>query len=101
MIAKILIKLQLIIPFIKRFLQDGRIPLFAKVLVITGIVYLVSFIDLSPDFLPVIGWIDDLIIVPLLIGGGLRNVNQNILSNLWQKLEQEKTQGQPTIITQE
>lgn len=101
MIAKILIKLQLIIPFIKRFLQDGRIPLFAKVLVVTGIVYLVSFIDLSPDFLPVIGWIDDLIIVPLLIGGGLRNVNQNILSNLWQKLEQEKTQGQPTIITQE
>lgn len=103
MIAKILIKLQLIIPFIKRFLQDKRIPLFTKVIVVSGILYLVSFVDLSPDFLPVIGWIDDLIIVPLLVGGGLKSVGHSILSGIWQNLEKEQEQKKPkpTIITQE
>lgn len=103
MLAKILIKLQLILPFIKRFLQDKRIPLFNKVLVVSGIIYLISFVDLSPDFLPVIGLIDDLIIVPILVGGGLRSVGHSIVSSIWQNLEKEKEQEKekPIIITQE
>lgn len=42
-------------------------PLSAKILLIAAIVYFLSPIDLIPDFIPVIGYLDDLIIVPFLI----------------------------------
>ncbi|MFV8351725.1 YkvA family protein [Flavobacterium sp. XS2P14] len=46
---------------------DKRTPLTAKILIGLTVGYLLSPIDLIPDFIPVIGYLDDLIIVPLLI----------------------------------
>ena len=43
------------------------IPWYAKLLVLITIAYALSPIDLIPDFIPVLGLLDDLIIVPLLI----------------------------------
>ena len=45
--------------------HDPRTPLLAKVLALIVAAYAVSPIDLIPDFIPVIGYLDDLIIVPL------------------------------------
>ena len=45
--------------------RDPRTPLLAKVLALIVAAYAVSPIDLIPDFIPVIGYFDDLIIVPL------------------------------------
>ncbi|MGY3112014.1 uncharacterized membrane protein YkvA (DUF1232 family) [Pantoea eucalypti] len=45
--------------------RDPRTPLVAKVLAMIVAAYAVSPIDLIPDFIPVIGYLDDLIIVPL------------------------------------
>lgn len=45
--------------------RDPRTPWFAKVLALVVAAYAVSPIDLIPDFIPVIGYLDDLIIVPL------------------------------------
>jgi uncharacterized membrane protein YkvA (DUF1232 family) len=42
-------------------------PTSAKVLLLAAILYFLSPIDLIPDFIPIIGYLDDLIIVPLLI----------------------------------
>jgi len=47
--------------------KDRRTPLSAKLLVGITVGYLLSPIDLIPDFIPVLGLLDDLIIVPLLI----------------------------------
>ncbi len=47
--------------------KDERTPLKAKILIWITLGYLFSPIDLIPDFIPVIGYLDDLIIVPLLI----------------------------------
>jgi len=47
--------------------KDERTPLKAKILIWITLGYLFSPIDLIPDFVPVIGYLDDLIIVPLLI----------------------------------
>jgi uncharacterized membrane protein YkvA (DUF1232 family) len=44
-----------------------RTPLLAKALVILTVAYALSPIDLIPDFIPVLGYLDDLIIVPILI----------------------------------
>ncbi len=47
--------------------RDERTPLVARLLVFFSLVYLVSPIDLIPDFIPFAGYVDDLIIVPLLL----------------------------------
>ena len=44
---------------------DPRVPLLPKLVVICIIGYAVSPIDLIPDFIPVIGYLDDLILLPL------------------------------------
>jgi uncharacterized membrane protein YkvA (DUF1232 family) len=47
--------------------KDKRTPLLPKLLIGLTIGYLFSPIDLIPDFIPILGLLDDLIIVPLLI----------------------------------
>ena len=45
--------------------RDGRVPWYAKVLAIAIAAYALSPVDLIPDFIPVLGYLDDLIILPL------------------------------------
>ena len=45
--------------------RDGRTPFLAKVIAAAVAAYALSPIDLIPDFIPVIGYLDDLLIVPL------------------------------------
>src|SRR3979411_3001331 len=45
--------------------RDARVPWYAKALAIAVAGYALSPIDLIPDFIPVIGYLDDLVIVPL------------------------------------
>ena len=45
--------------------HDPRMPWYAKALAIAVAGYALSPVDLIPDFIPVLGYIDDLIIVPL------------------------------------
>jgi uncharacterized membrane protein YkvA (DUF1232 family) len=44
--------------------KDPRVPWFAKALAIAVAAYALSPLDLIPDFVPVLGYLDDLIIVP-------------------------------------
>ncbi len=48
-------------------LKDKRTPLIAKFFAGITVAYLLSPIDLIPDFIPVLGILDDIILVPLLI----------------------------------
>src|SRR3981189_1978041 len=45
--------------------RDPRVPWYVKFLAIAVAGYALSPIDLIPDFIPVLGYLDDLIIVPL------------------------------------
>jgi uncharacterized membrane protein YkvA (DUF1232 family) len=45
--------------------RDPRVPWYAKVLAICVAGYALSPIDLVPDFVPVLGYLDDVVIVPL------------------------------------
>jgi len=47
-------------------IRDERTPLYAKLPAFLSLIYLLSPIDLIPDFIPLFGYLDDLIIVPLL-----------------------------------
>jgi len=59
--------------------KDTRTPLAAKILIGLTAAYLLSPVDLIPDFIPVLGLLDDLIIVPLLIKLSIRLIPQNVL----------------------
>jgi uncharacterized membrane protein YkvA (DUF1232 family) len=45
--------------------RDPRVPWYAKALALCVAGYALSPIDLIPDFIPVLGYLDDLILVPL------------------------------------
>jgi len=45
--------------------RDARTPLSAKAIAILVVAYAVSPIDLIPDFIPVLGYLDDLLLLPI------------------------------------
>jgi uncharacterized membrane protein YkvA (DUF1232 family) len=47
--------------------RDPRVPWYAKAMAVATAAYALSPIDLIPDFVPVLGYLDDLIILPLAI----------------------------------
>ncbi len=53
------------IEFLKAVWKDPRTPWYAKAVLAATVGYLLSPIDLIPDFIPLVGYLDDLIIVPL------------------------------------
>ena len=59
--------------------SDRRTPLLAKLVIGLTVGYLLSPIDLIPDFIPVLGILDDLNLVPLLIMWSIRLIPKNIL----------------------
>lgn len=59
--------------------SDKRTPFLAKLVIGLTVGYLLSPIDLVPDFIPVLGILDDLIIVPLLIMWSIHLIPKNIL----------------------
>lgn len=46
-------------------MRDQRTPWYAKAIVILTLAYIISPIDLIPDFIPVIGLLDDIILIPI------------------------------------
>jgi uncharacterized membrane protein YkvA (DUF1232 family) len=48
-------------------IRDSRTPLYAKLPAFFSLLYLLSPFDLIPDFIPFFGYLDDLVIVPLLL----------------------------------
>ena len=55
------------IPALCLAMKEKDTPFLAKILAGTAVVYALSPIDLIPDFIPVIGYLDDLILLPLLV----------------------------------
>jgi uncharacterized membrane protein YkvA (DUF1232 family) len=61
--------------------RDPRTPWCAKLLVAGIVAYAFSPIDLIPDFVPVLGYLDDLILIPLAIALVIRLVPDSVLAD--------------------
>lgn len=62
-------------------LKDRRTPLLAKILIAISVSYALSPIDLIPDFIPVLGYVDDLILLPGLIALAIKMIPKEVLED--------------------
>jgi uncharacterized membrane protein YkvA (DUF1232 family) len=65
--------------------KDNRTPLYAKLVALAAIIYLVSPVDLIPDFIPVAGYLDDLVIVPLLLHAAFSVLPSEVKNSGWEQ----------------
>jgi uncharacterized membrane protein YkvA (DUF1232 family) len=65
--------------------RDPRVPWYAKIFAACVVAYALSPIDLIPDFIPVFGYLDDLILVPLGIALTLKMVPPIVLAECREK----------------
>ena len=68
---------------------DKRTPFAAKLLIWVTLGYLLSPIDLIPDFIPILGMLDDIIIVPLLIKASISLIPAIVIAETRQRLLNE------------
>jgi uncharacterized membrane protein YkvA (DUF1232 family) len=68
---------------VRRLRGDARVPRRAKVAVVLAGLWLASPIDLLPEFLPVIGPLDDVVVVALALRYAARQVPRRVLVDAW------------------
>ena len=73
--------------------KDPRVPWYAKILIAAVIGYALSPIDLIPDFIPVLGYLDDLIIIPAGIFLSLKMIPKEVLEECRKKAISEPISG--------
>lgn len=75
------------IEFYKFVLKHPRTPRTSKFFLGAAIAYAVSPIDLIPDFIPVIGHLDDLIVLPFLIWFAVRLIPKEVIAECRNQVE--------------
>jgi uncharacterized membrane protein YkvA (DUF1232 family) len=75
--------------------HDPRVPWYAKGWMILVLAYAFSPIDLIPDFIPVLGYLDDLILVPLGVYLAIRMIPPQVMQECRAKAEQNLAQDLP------
>ena len=76
--------------------RDARTPWYAKGFAALVVAYAFSPIDLIPDFIPVLGYLDDLILVPAGIALALKMIPIGVMSDARAKAEQHLKDKKPT-----
>jgi uncharacterized membrane protein YkvA (DUF1232 family) len=77
-------------------LKDPRTPRVSKVLLGAALAYLVSPVDLVPDFIPVLGQLDDLVIVRGLVWLAMRSIPRAVVAECREKAYRQEN-GLPPI----
>jgi uncharacterized membrane protein YkvA (DUF1232 family) len=76
-----------ILPDLARLLKglvgDPVLPRPAKIALAAAALYLASPFDLVPDFIPVLGYLDDVLIAAVLVDGIMRYVDRGVVLRYW------------------
>jgi len=71
------------VTLLRRLCRDPRVPLSAKIALAIAALWVLSPIDLIPEFLPVIGPLDDIVVVALAVRFAARRVPRAVLLEAW------------------
>ena len=66
-----------------RLVADPILPRAAKVALAAALVYLASPVDLIPDFIPLVGYLDDVLVAALVVDGILNWVDRALILKYW------------------
>ena len=83
------------IKFYQLVLADPRTPRLAKMLLGLALGYLLLPFDLIPDFIPVLGYLDDLILVPLGITLALKMIPKTVWDECREEAQKTLSQDMP------
>ena len=75
--------------------RDERVPWYAKLFTMLVVAYAFSPIDLIPDFIPILGYLDDLILVPLGVYLALKLIPKEVLEDCKRKVEERQITSKP------
>ncbi len=75
--------------------RDPRTPWYAKLLVAGIVAYAFSPIDLIPDFVPVFGYLDDLVLIPLGIALAIKLLPHSVLAECRTRAQETTRNGKP------
>jgi uncharacterized membrane protein YkvA (DUF1232 family) len=73
--------------------RDPRVPWYAKAVAVCVVGYALSPIDLVPDFIPVLGYLDDLVLIPLGIALVLRLIPPEVMVECRERARVELAAG--------
>ena len=83
------------IPAVFLTLKDKETPLNAKIFVGITVAYALSPVDLVPDFIPILGYLDDIILLPFLVALTIRFMPKDILERNRQRSVDLWEDGKP------
>jgi len=76
--------------------RDPRVPWYGRLLAVCIVGYAFSPIDLIPDFVPVLGYLDDLILIPLGIALLLKVIPSEVIAECRERAAVAMAGGKPT-----
>ena len=75
--------------------KDPRVPWYARIFAVCVVGYALSPIDLIPDPIPIIGYLDDLILVPLGIALALKMIPIEVMAEYREQAKDSMLQNKP------
>lgn len=88
-------KLKTDIPSLFLALKDKETPILAKIFAGIAVAYVLSPIDLIPDFTPVLGYLDDVIILPMLLVITLKFIPKDMIEKYRKEAQGMWQSGKP------
>lgn len=76
-------------------LKNKKTPWYAKIMAGITVGYALSPIDLIPDFIPILGYLDDIIILPIFIFISIKLIPKDIMEQSLQEASKLWTNGRP------
>ena len=78
-LKKLFLKFKRELQLYRNILADPRTPRLTKILLGSAVAYAVTPVDIIPDFIPVVGHLDDAIVVPALVYLALKTIPKPLL----------------------
>jgi uncharacterized membrane protein YkvA (DUF1232 family) len=67
----------------KDLVRDPRVPRGSKILLVAGVLWVASPIDLIPEFIPMLGPLDDAVVAALILRHVLRTAGRDVVTEHW------------------
>lgn len=88
-------KLKTDIPAVFIAMKKKETPVMAKIIAVLTVAYALSPIDLIPDFIPVLGYLDDVILLPALVALTIRMIPADVFDECRKEAEGLWSSGKP------